>query len=163
MIALISLNPQEVLRTFNVEREAAVRVTLPNGSNLSPVTLGWAAGNYAVWPVERFEVPEGKERVGSVSYEFGDGVVREVYGVQDIPPPPIPDKVSSRQFKMQLAIDGIRAEVEGWVATQDELVQIAYAESGEFWRAEPMMQVGFAALGYSPERVDQFFSDASVI
>jgi len=160
MIALISLDPQEVLRVFHVEQEAAVRVDLPDGSQLSPVTLGWTDGTYAVWPVEPFEVPGGKERVGAASYQFGDGVVSEIYDVQDVPVI-VPDRVSRRQFKLQLAIDGIKGDVEAWVATQDDLVQIAYAESGEFWRNEPNMQAGFAALEYSPERVDEFFLAAS--
>ena len=162
MIALISLDPQEVLRTFHVEQEAAVRVDLPNGSQISPVTLGWSDGAYAVWPVDPFDVPEGKVAVGAPSYKFGEGVISEVYDVRDIPVA-IPDKVSRRQFKMQLAIDGIKGDVDAWVATQDELVQIAYAESGEFWRNEPGMQAGFAALGFSTARVDEFFLAASLL
>lgn len=160
MIALISLEPQEVLRVFHVDQEATVRVDLPNGAQISPVTLGWTDGTYAVWPVVPFEVPGGKTTSGPPSYEFGDDVVSEVYDVQDIPVV-IPDRVSRRQFKLQLAIDGIKADVEAWVATQDELVQIAYAESSEFWRNEPGMQAGFTALGLSTARVDDFFLAAS--
>ena len=160
MIALITLEPKAVLRVFHVEQEAAVRVDLPNGSQISPVTLGWTDGTYAVWPVEPFEVPAGKTTGGAPSYEFGEGVVSEVYDVQDIPVL-IPDRVSRRQFKMQLAIDGIKGNVEAWIDTQDELVQIAYAESGEFWRHEPGMQAGFAGLGFSEAQVDAFFLAAS--
>lgn len=162
MIALISIDPQEVLRVFHVEQEAAVRVDLPDGSQLSPVTLGWTDGTYAVWPVEPFEVPEGKQSVGAASYTFEDGVVIESYDVENIPVA-IPNRVSRRQFKLQLAIDGIKADVEAWVATQDELVQIAYAESGEFWRDEPNMQAGFAGLGFSEAQVDEFFLAASLL
>jgi hypothetical protein len=35
-----------------------------------------------------FEVPEGKQAVGSPSYVETEGVVRQVYQVEDIPPPP---------------------------------------------------------------------------
>lgn len=161
MIALICLGHQEVLRTFAVDREAAVRVDLPNGTQLSPVTLGWTDGTYAVCAVEPFEVPAGRIIVGPASYTFGDGVVHEVYETQDIPPEPIPETVTARQFKMQLVIDHLRAEVEAWVASQGELVQVAYDNSREFRRDEPMMQAGFAALGYTQERIDTFFINAS--
>lgn len=161
MIALISLDPQAVLRTFSVEREAEVRIDLPNGTQLSPVTLGWTDGTYAVWAVEQFSLPEGKIIVGPVSYEFGTDVVHEVYEVQDTPPEPIPESVSSRQFKMQLVIDGIRSDVEAWVASQGELVQVAYDNSREFLRSDPTMQAGFAAFDYTQERVNTFFLDAS--
>ncbi|ODT22210.1 MAG: hypothetical protein ABS35_15265, partial [Kaistia sp. SCN 65-12] len=78
-------------------------------------------------------------------------------------PPAIPDRVSSRQFKMQLAISGLKAPVEAWIAAQDELTQIAYEYSGEFVRGEPMMQAGFAALGFTPEQGDAFFTAAAAL
>src|SRR5687768_16845957 len=61
---------------------------------------------------------------------------------------PSPDRVSARQFKMQLFIDGYDQEVNAWVAQQDPLVQIAFANSAEFVKSEPMLQAGMAALGY---------------
>lgn len=73
----------------------------------------------------------------------------------------IPDRVSSRQFKMQLQIDGIKDQVEGWVASQGPLVQIAYENSGTFVVSEPMMQNGFALLGFSEAEIDEFFEAAS--
>lgn len=123
VIALISLKPQQVLRTFNVEREAAVRVDLPDGSQLSPVTLGWTDGKYAVWAVEPFEAPESKERVGPVSYEFWDDVVREVYDVQDAPPPPrrmvpkwlIVARLTDQQLEQAIGLMTVRQQ-ERWRA-----------------------------------------------
>lgn len=75
----------------------------------------------------------------------------------------IPDRVTARQFKMQLHISGLLSSVEAWIAAQDELVQIAYANSGSFVRDEPMMQVGFAALGFTEEQGDAFFTAAAQI
>lgn len=46
------------------------------------------------------------------------------------PPPPPVTSVSRRQFKMQLAIAGLLEQVEAWVAAQDPLTKIAYAEFG---------------------------------
>lgn len=83
-----------------------------------------------------------------------------VITIRPAPPPPVPDRVTARQFKLQLLADGILDQVEGWIATQSQAVQIAYANSGTFVRDEPMMQAGFAALGFTPEQVDAFFMAA---
>lgn len=74
---------------------------------------------------------------------------------------PIPDRVSSRQFKMQLELSGLSAAVEAWVAGQSKLVQIAYRESQAFEREDPMLQSGFAALAVGPKQVDEFYLAAS--
>lgn len=76
-------------------------------------------------------------------------------------PVAVPSRVSSRQFKMQLAISGLKAQVDGWVAAQDELTRIAYEFSGEFVRDEPMLQAGFAALEFTAEQGDAFFTAAA--
>lgn len=74
---------------------------------------------------------------------------------------PIPDRVTARQFKLQLLTDDLIDGVEAWIATQPRAVQIAYQTSGTFVRDEPMMQAGFAALGFTEQRVDEFFVAAS--
>lgn len=75
----------------------------------------------------------------------------------------VPDRVSARQFKMQLQIAGLKAQVDAWIASQAELVQIAYENSGTFVRDEPMMQAGFTALGFTQQQIDDFFAAASAI
>ena len=75
----------------------------------------------------------------------------------------IPDRVTSRQFKMQLEIAGLGGSVEAWVGQQAKLVQIAYANSGTFVRNEPMLQAGFAALGFTTEEGDEFFTAAAAL
>lgn len=73
----------------------------------------------------------------------------------------IPDRVSARQFKLQLLAEGLLEQVDGWVASQGKAIQLAYDNSNEFDRDEPMMQSGFRALGFPPEQIDAFFSAAS--
>lgn len=73
----------------------------------------------------------------------------------------IPDSVSARQFKLQLLAAGLLDQVESWVASQDQAVQIAYANSGTFVREEPMMQSGFQALGFTEAQIDGFFTEAA--
>src|SRR5690606_3226870 len=89
---------------------------------------------------------------------FADSGGLPVPVFEDIPPP---DRVTSRQFKLQLLANGLLDDVEGWIATQDRAIQIAYANSGTFVRDEPMMQAGFAALGFSASQIDAFFTEAS--
>lgn len=72
-----------------------------------------------------------------------------------------PDRVSARQFKLQLLAEGLLDQVEAWVASQGKAIQLAYDNSNEFVRDEPMMQAGFAALKFPPEQVLAFFSAAS--
>ncbi|KRA00476.1 hypothetical protein ASD64_01250 [Mesorhizobium sp. Root157] len=82
------------------------------------------------------------------------------------PPVPevvVPDRVTSRQFKMQLEIAGLTSAVEGWIASQETLVQIAYNNSGTFVRDEPMMVAGMTALGFTSEQIDAFFTAAAEI
>jgi len=82
-----------------------------------------------------------------------------------VPPPPepepVPDRVTARQFKLQLLADDILDQVEAWVASQGRAIQLAYDNSSEFVRDEPMMQAGFRALGFPSEQITAFFSAAS--
>ena len=107
--------------------------------------------------------PDDVEDAGKALYaEVAKGEVGEY-----VPPPPpteiIPDRVTARQFKMQLEKDGLTSSVEGWVSQQTKLVQIAYANSGTFVRSEPMMVAGFAALGFSEAEGDAFFTAAAAL
>lgn len=77
--------------------------------------------------------------------------------------PEPPKLVTARQFKLQLLAADLIDSVEAWVGAQDRSIQIAYEYSGSFVRDEPMMQSGFAALGFTPEQIDAFFVVASKI
>ncbi len=134
---------------------------LPDGSRASPAQDGWTDGTHRLAAIQPADAaPEGKQ-VTSTSVALVDGQPRYVHVLEDVPPSPVPDRVSARQFKLQLAIDGLKPSVDAWVAAQDELTQIAYEYSGEFVRSEPMMQAGFAALGFTPEQGDAFFVAAA--
>lgn len=131
---------------------------LPDGSRCSPAEDGWTDGTYrlaAILPAD--EVPEGK-RIVSTSVEIVEGQPKYVHVLEDVPPP---DRVSSRQFKLQLLAAGLLDDVEAWVALQDRAVQIAYANSATFVRTDDMMQSGFAALGFTEQQIDAFFAAAS--
>lgn len=52
-----------------------------------------------------FEIPEGKRAIGSPSYVETDGVVRQVYQVEDIPPPPEPPTAEEKVGAMLAGYD----------------------------------------------------------
>ena len=99
--------------------------------------------------------------------EYGPAIYAEaIQGevAEYVPPEPvIPDRVTARQFKLQLLQAGLLASVEAWIGSQSQAVQIAYNNSGTFVRTEPMMQAGFTALGFTPEQIDAFFTAAAEI
>jgi len=81
--------------------------------------------------------------------------------VKEPAPAVIPSTVSSRQFKLQLEIQGLTLAVETWVAAQPKLIRIAYENSGAFDRTEPMLQAGFKALGFTEAALDAFYVEAA--
>ena len=76
------------------------------------------------------------------------GAINDAGGIAVYTPPPpiIPESMSARQFKLQLLAVELLDQVEIWIASQSQAVQIAYANSATFLRTEPMIQQGFAAL-----------------
>lgn len=144
------------------ETELAIRHDLPDGAQVSPVALGWSEGDFAVLPVTEFDLPAGKQVSGPAEYSVVDGEVIEAFPVEDIAVA-LPDRVTARQFKLQLLALGLYDDVTAWVAMQDQAVQIAWEYSGTFLRSEPMMLAGFAAMGFSETQIDDFYIAASAL
>lgn len=84
-------------------------------------------------------------------------------GVFSPPNPTIPDRVSANQFGKQLAAAGLMDQVQAWVAQQDAATKWSFNRSATFVRGDPMMQTGFAALGFTAAQIDQFFIDAAAL
>ena len=88
-IALIFAATNAVLQVWYLaegEEELAIRYTLPDGNQLSPIKPGWAKNGYFIVAVTEFEVPEGKVTKGPPSYALVDGEVVETYTVEDFRP-----------------------------------------------------------------------------
>ena len=81
--------------------------------------------------------------------------------VEYTPEPVVPDRVTRRQFRLHLIDTGLLDQVEAWISTQDIRTLAAYADSTTFLRSDEMLQRGFAALGFTDEQVDAFFTDAA--
>lgn len=137
---------------------------------LHPASIGdlWsdaelaAIGLYRAYPPD--EIPEG-EQVGTAVMWDGVGIR---FVLEDIPVLPPPDRVTSRQFFLQLdALDedapGTYDAVMGWVASQSRPVRDAFERSGTFVRDDAMLQQGFAALGFTTEQIDGFFTAAAAL
>lgn len=77
------------------------------------------------------------------------------------PPAAVPDRVTSRQFMVQLVVAGIKDQVDAWVAQQTAELQVAYQFSGTFVRDDPMMQQGFTEIGFTGDQIDAFFVAAA--
>ena len=76
-----------VLQTWHTDSgEVVTRYTLPDGSQVSPVIVGWSNGKCAVVEVTPFTAPKGQRIVGSPSYKVTDGKAVETYAVEDSPP-----------------------------------------------------------------------------
>lgn len=72
--------------------------------------------------------------------------------------------IMRRAWSIRLIVAaGLKEQVDAWVAQQTPEVQMAYEYSGSFLRSEPMMQEGFAALGFTPDQIDAFFTAAAAL
>ncbi|PBB29849.1 MAG: hypothetical protein E5V67_27605 [Mesorhizobium sp.] len=86
-----------------------------------------------------------------------------MFSAPPAPPAVVPESVSARQFHLQLSVAGLRAQVIAWIGTQPVEMQDAFEYSGSFVRSEPMMESGFAALGYTSAQIDAFFTAAALL
>ncbi|WP_245418601.1 hypothetical protein [Mesorhizobium sp. WSM3864] len=128
--------------------------------NYNPRDWSWIVGDdeSRAWSsaAAAYVVPPPTENVTRIASEDELTDVLAVYGLPG-PKVRVPNSVSARQFKLQLLAAGLLEQVESFVASQGAAVQIAYDNSGTFVRTEPMMAVGFAALGFTAEQIDAFF------
>jgi len=90
MTRIALIHGTEVIQIWHAPTgEVATRFTLPDGSQISPVALGWRDDEkgYAAVPVVDFVVLEGKQIAGAPSYEIIDGKAVETFQVEDVQPP----------------------------------------------------------------------------
>lgn len=140
-------------------------IEMTGGEEYSPENWFWVVGgderrywsSKAAAYVKALPKGAGVTRIASED-ELTD--VLSVYGLTG-PIYRVPDRVTARQFKLQLLAEGLLDHVEGWVASQGKAIQLAYDNSGTFVRDESMLQAGFKALGFTQEQGDAFFSAAS--
>lgn len=81
----------------------------------------------------------------------------EAGGITSAYSPPVPLKLTPRQFKQGLTRIGIRGAVEAAVASADQDTKDWYNESTVFERNNPVMNAMAVALGKTSEDIDNLF------
>ncbi|WP_245443085.1 hypothetical protein [Rhizobium sp. H4] len=76
-------------------------------------------------------------------------------------PLPVITAVSARQFRLQLRRSKLLDAVKAWVAQQDGETQDSFEYSRDFVKESPMMLAGFAAMGFTQQQIDEFFTAAA--
>lgn len=113
---------------------------------------------------------DAQQMAGAIAIKStGDGKW-SVYFEDDIPPvqteltgPPVPSKVTRRQFRQGLTRLGVRAAVDAWRAALDTSTQVGqdvadwYDDSNEFERGNPILNAMAAQFGLSSDQVDAAF------
>ena len=120
----------------------------------------------AVDPVPDYD--SGTHYLKSVTARDGD-LWRTTHEVLPLPIPPAPtiEPVTPRQLRLELLNRGLLAGVEMAIASLPEpqktgaLIEWEYAS--EFQRAHPMVSAIAAAIGVSPETLDEVFTAAAAI
>jgi hypothetical protein len=79
------------------------------------------------------------------------------------PDAPIPSSVSPRQLKLALLVYGLLDDVEAFVDAAGRAVQIAWANTTEYERQDPMLNQMIAAFGMEPETADELFRFATTL
>ncbi|EJL54373.1 hypothetical protein PMI09_02464 [Rhizobium sp. CF122] len=138
----------------------------------------YIGGWYGVKRAEMYSIGQDRATANVLFKDAGDVLgayanLQPVYAEEELPdnneeviaflnpPPPPVMSVSARQFKLQLLAAGLLDKVDAWINTQSKAVQIAYEYSGTFVRTEPMMAAGFAAMGFTEEQINAFFTAAA--
>lgn len=85
------------------------------------------------------------------------------YVAPDPEPAPVPEKVSRYQARAALYGAGLLGAVDIAVAASDPLVQMAWADAGEFRRNSPAINTLGAALGLTDAQIDDLFRVAAGI
>lgn len=94
--------------------------------------------------------PANRDRVEFLAWEAEGGVASPYV-------PPVPSKLTPRQFKQGLTRIGLRAAVEAAVAAADQDTKDWYFESTSFERANPVMNSMAVAMGKTQEDIDNLF------
>lgn len=153
--------------------------TLPNGDKGSPAQDGWTDGTYRLETIlDADPVPPGKIVV-STSVQMVNGHPQYVDVLEDAPIV-VPEVISRRQFYEQLVVDGLITQAEALAAMKTGTLPAALqaivdgmadADSKydaemklvgatDFYRSSSLVMVFAIVIGWSEQRVDQFWIDA---
>ena len=116
--------------------------------------------NITLWDgdTETWSPPEGQEAVlatdeATVGSTYADGIF-----TPPAPPPiPVPDKVSPLQMRRALRHLGLKATVDGFLATQSDEVNESWEYATEIQRSNELIAMAAMGLGMTDEQTDDLF------
>ena len=94
--------------------------------------------------------PANRDRTEYLEWVANGGVTKPYVA-------PVPAKLTPRQFKQGLTLIGVRAAVEAAVEAADQDTKDWYRESTTFERDNAVMNSMAAALGKTPDDIDNLF------
>jgi hypothetical protein len=115
---------------------------------------------FGVYPVVPMDKPEATiyQRAVRATPIFVNGAWHEQW---ELVPARVPTKITPRQCRLILMSQGLLAQVEEIIATQDEATRITWEYASEFRRDDPLLNALAKNLNLEPEQIDQFFIAAS--
>lgn len=105
--------------------------------------------------------PDDVEQHGRDIYAMSLAIGPAPYVEPEPGPEPVPQRISRFQARAALLDAGLLADVEIAVSETAPLTQLAWAEATEWMRDSPAIAVIGAALGLSPEDIDNLFIEAA--
>jgi len=108
---------------------------------------------------EPFVVPEGKQIKGNETFVEDGETIRQVFEIEDIPPPLVPSEVSPYQARVVLHHAGLLSAVEALMADPETPVEarIAWEYAITIQRHSPFISALGPALGLTEEQIDGLF------
>jgi hypothetical protein len=107
-----------------------------------------------IYRVAPTAIPAGKTPTGYSFARDGEGVVRQVLALEDLPEVP----VSPRQIRLALTQIGLRKAIEDYVAAQDVTVQDSWNYATEFFRSNPLVADAARAINKTDSELDALFA-----
>ena len=82
-----------------------------------------------------------------------------------VPAPPVfvPQSITMRQARLQLLADGLLDDVDAAVNTLGTVAKIEWEYASEIQRSNPLVPAMQMVLSWDSARVDQFFTEASLL
>lgn len=173
-MALIDKNTEQPILFFPRGPEHKTRFELPDGSQVSPATLGWENDEYIIVEITPMDVPEGKRISGVPSYSLVNDELEETYKLEetytleDIPPKgPLDYPLKRWQFRAMVDYLGkgpaIEAAISAITDPMTKAVALArYKDSDLYERADPLFDQLAPIVGLTDAEIDAAWMQIAV-
>lgn len=159
-MALVDKATGQPIKFFRRGPEYKTRFDLPDGSQVSPATLGWENEQHVIVEITPMDVPEGKRITGDPSYSLVDGKLEETYTLEDIPPKgPIDYPLKRWQFRAMVDYLDKGTEIEAAINLMPDDLERAvamarYKDSDIYERDDPLFDQLAPVVGLTDAEID---------